>query len=71
MEEKQRFVSMAGSGRFTITEPCQQFGISRKTGHKWVTRHAAGGLKGIEEHSRAPKSVTSRTSEGVERLICS
>ena len=53
-----------------MTELCRDFGISRQTGHKWVARHAAGGMKGLEEHSRAPKSVTCRTTDEVERLIC-
>lgn len=70
MEQKQRFVSLAGSGHFTMTELCRDFGVSRKTGHKWVARHAEGGMKALEECSRAPKSVTCRTSEEVERLIC-
>lgn len=70
MEQKQQFVSLAGSGHFTVTELCGQFGISRKTGHKWLSRHAAGGMKALEDRSRAPKSVTSRTSAEIERLIC-
>ena len=70
MEQKQRFVSLAGSGHFTMTELCRDFGVSRKTGHKWVARHAEGGMKALEERSRAPKSVTCRTSDEVERLIC-
>jgi transposase-like protein len=70
MEQKQRFASMAGSGHFTMTQLCRDFGISRKTGHKWVTRHAAGGIKALEERSRAPISVSCRTSDEIERLIC-
>jgi transposase-like protein len=70
MEQKHRFVSLAGSGHFTMTELCREFGITRKTGHKWVARHAESGLKGLEERSRAPKSVTCRTSTEIERLIC-
>lgn len=69
MEQKQQFVSLAGSGRFTVTELCGQFGISRKTGHKWLARHAVGGMKALEDHSRAPKCVTCRTPVEVERLI--
>lgn len=69
MEQKQQFVSLAGSGHFTVTELCEQFGISRKTGHKWLSRHAVGGMKALEERSRAPKSVTCRTSEEIEGLI--
>ena len=70
MDQKLRLVSLAGSGHFTMTELCRDFGVSRKTGHKWVARHAVGGMKGLEECSRAPKSVTCRTSDKVERLIC-
>ena len=69
MEQKQRFVSLAGSGHFTVTELCREFGVSRKTGHKWLGRHAQGGMKALEERSRAPLSVTCRTPVEVERLI--
>jgi len=69
MEQKQQFVTLAGSGHYTVTELCEQFGISRKTGHKWLSRHAVGGMKALEERSRTPKSVTCRTSEEIERLI--
>ncbi len=34
MEEIQRFVLLAQTDRFTITELCLQFGISRKTAYK-------------------------------------
>jgi len=69
MEEKQQFVSLLSSGQFTMTELCKTFGISRKTGHKWRDRHAAHGMAGLAPRSRAPKSVTCRTAEAVERLI--
>jgi transposase-like protein len=69
MDQKQRFVSLAGSGHFTVTELCLEFGISRKTGHKWLGRHAQGGMKALEDRSRAPLSVSCRTPVEVERLI--
>jgi hypothetical protein len=47
MEQKQQFVSLAGTDRFTVTELCLEFGISRKTGHKWLSRHAVGGMKAL------------------------
>jgi transposase-like protein len=61
MEQKHRFVSLAHSGHFTVTELCVEFGISRKTDHKWLARHAQAGMKGLEERSRAPHGVTGRT----------
>ena len=36
MTEKERFVMLAQTGRFTITDLCADFGISRKTGHKYL-----------------------------------
>ena len=69
MEEKQRFVSLVATDRFTMGELCESFGISRKTGHKWKRRYEAHGMAGLEERSRAPKTVTGRTEAVVERLI--
>ena len=44
MEEINRFVVLAQSGRFSVTDLCEQFGISRKTGYKHLERYAANGL---------------------------
>ena len=46
MEQKQRFINLAQSGRFTVSELSEEFGITRKTGHKWLSRYA-GGVKGV------------------------
>ena len=43
MEEIIRFVSLAQTDRFTITELCLQFNISRKTAYKHLERYAVGG----------------------------
>jgi len=69
MEQKQRFIHLAKSGHFTISELCEDFGITRKTGHKWLARYAESGLAGLVEHSRAPREVSGRTSEAVEEMI--
>lgn len=71
MEEKHRFITLAQSDRFTVSELCESFGISRKTGHKWLNRYAEGGFDGLLEKSRAPKSVPLRTEDSIERLIIS
>ena len=69
MEEKHRFVSLAGSGRFTLTELCRDFKVSRKTGHKWWGRYRAEGVRGLQEHSRRPRHCPHHTSEQIEGLI--
>ncbi len=42
MEQKQQFVSLAATGRFTFTELCADYHVSRKTGHKWVVDRKTG-----------------------------
>ena len=69
MEQRQRFVSLAKSGHFTVTELCEQFSISRKTGHKWISRYHEFGQSGLDDRSRAPIHMPARTSAEVERLI--
>ena len=69
MEEIIRFVMLAQTGRFTVTDLCEQFGISRKTGYKHLERYGANGLKGLVARSHRPHQFPQRTDEQVERLI--
>jgi transposase InsO family protein len=69
MEEITRFVLLAQTDRFTVTDLCEQFGISRKTGYKHLERYAAAGLKGLQARSHRPHAFPQRTDEAVEALI--
>ena len=69
MEEIIRFVILARSGRFTLTDLCEQFGISRKTGYKYLERYAAEGMIGLQPRSHRPHQFPQRTDEAVESLI--
>jgi len=69
MEEIIRFVTLANSGRFTVTELCEQFGISRKTAYKHLERYAEGGLKALQPRSHRPHSFPQRTAVDLESLI--
>ena len=69
MDEKERFVILADTGRFTISELCRDFGISRKTGHKYLERYRREGRSGLEEHSRRPKVSPAATPDRVEALV--
>ncbi len=52
MEQRERFVVLAQSNRNTQTELREQFGISRKTANKWLTRYAKHGREGLRDRSR-------------------
>jgi transposase InsO family protein len=69
MEEINRFVILARSGRVSVTELCEQFGISRKTGYKHLERYAELGLAGLEPRSHRPHHSPQRTDEVVMGLI--
>ena len=69
MDEITRFVLLAQTDRFTITDLCEQFGISRKTGYKHLERYALEGLKGLGLRSHRPHSFPQRTDADVEALV--
>ncbi len=69
MDERLRFVGACLSGEFTMRDLCQRFGVSRKTGYKWVARYAAEGPPGLSERSRAPHRQPNRADPGVLDLV--
>ena len=46
-------------------ELCLEYGISRKTGYKWLNRFEAGGLVGLGDQSRRPRSHATELPEWV------
>jgi transposase InsO family protein len=69
MEEINRFVTLAQSGHFSVTDLCEQFGISRKTGYKHLERYAELGLAGLQPRSHRPHTSPQRTDKAVEALV--
>lgn len=69
MEEINRFVILARSGRFSVSDLCEQFGISRKTGYKHLERYAVAGMAGLRPRSCRPHGSPQRTDAAVEALI--
>ena len=68
MSQKLEFVRMAKiSERFS--DLCCRFGISRKTGYKWLDRYRAGGSAELEERSRRPLSSPHKTCVAIEQTI--
>ena len=55
MEQRARFVLEARQKRFTMSELCYRYGISRKTGYKWIERYHGGGVPACNDRSRDPK----------------
>ncbi len=56
MDERMCFVVAWHDGSESVAELCRHFGVSRKTGHKWLGRYRREGVGGLEDRSRAPRS---------------
>jgi transposase-like protein len=54
MEQRLEFVREYETELFTMTELAAQYGISRKTGYKWVAEYEAHGAVGLSDRSRRP-----------------
>lgn len=54
MDEKLLFIADSLRGKVSLSELCRRYGISRKTGYKWIERYREQGVDGLEERSRRP-----------------
>ena len=67
MSQRKEFVAFASREDANISAVCAQYGISRKTGYKWLAR--AGGDGGLADRSRRPRSSPARTAADMEARI--
>ena len=49
MDQKTQFIADYLRECLSITELCELYGISRKTGYKWIERYLRLGPHGLEE----------------------
>ena len=54
MEERMRFVMAIVENQESVAAVCRRFGVSRKTGYKWLERHEQEGAAALADRSRAP-----------------
>lgn len=63
VDERKELVFRSFKGDWTIKELCQEYGVSRKTGYKWIERFERQGEEGLLDRSRRPKKTPHQTSE--------
>src|SRR5215472_9124461 len=54
MDERMQFIARVLAGEDEMTVLCGEYGVSRKTGYKWLGRYLSEGAAGLAERSRAP-----------------
>jgi transposase InsO family protein len=69
MEERARFVLEVEKAEMSVAELCRRYGVSRKTGYKWIRRYRAEGLDGIRERSSRPHTCPHKTNQDWETRI--
>jgi transposase InsO family protein len=69
MEERVKFIMDVLDATYCVTELCNYYGISRKTGYKWLARYNQGGLESLRNRSRAPLSHPHQISHQIKGAI--
>ena len=64
---REEFVKRVLSQEMSKSALCKEYGISRPTGDKWITRYMAG--EDLNDRSKAPQTVSNRTAKDVEAFI--
>jgi transposase-like protein len=60
VDERVLLVAEYVKGERTMTELCNEFGVSRKTACKWLARYRSDGPVALEAKSRAPHTHPKR-----------
>ncbi len=69
MSRRLEFVVLASAEGANVSELCGRFGVSRKTGYKWLSRFAIKGNAGLVDQSRRPWESAGRTSDDLEQRV--
>jgi len=70
MDQRTQFIADHLRDVLSVTELCELYGISRKTGYKWIDRYIHLGPAGLEEESRRPHHAPNQTApEIIEALL--
>lgn len=70
MDERVEFIGLYRRGDYSMSELCREFGISRKTGYKYLERYRDKGIEGLVDCSRAPgRHPNAVPEEHVEEII--
>ena len=69
MSERVKFIAAYLEYEANFSDLCLDFGISRKTGYKWVRRYQAEGVSALEEVSRAPHAHPNAVAADIVQSI--
>lgn len=69
MSQRVSFIAEANCDEANISGLCSKYGISRKTGYKWLKRYREGGESGLADRSRRPQHSPKQTEAKIEAQV--
>jgi len=69
MLERRKFITEYLAGLYTMSELCARYGISRKSGYKWLARYDEEGSHGLCDRPRIARTCPHRLEEKVAAAI--
>ena len=69
MKERIQFILEVDAGFFRFSESCQRYGVSRKTGYKWLKRWEEEGVEGLKDRPRKPHHCPHQTAGWIEDRV--
>jgi len=65
MDQRTQFIADFLRQVLSVTELCDLYDVSRKTGYKWIDRYLRQGPAGLEERSRRPQGSPNQTAQEI------
>ena len=70
MEQREQFIADHRRALYSMSELCTRYGISRKTGYKWLERFDAEGRAGLRTAVMHPITALTRSRPKMAALLC-
>ena len=69
MDQRTQFIADYLRASLNTTDLCALYGVSRKTGYKWIDRYLRHGPAGLDERSCKPRASPNQTDQGIVTAI--
>ena len=69
VDQRFAFVTECLTGKRSMSALCELYGVSRKTGYKWLRRFKGGGRAALENRLRTPHSSPNAVSDEVKAEV--
>ncbi|HLG22623.1 MAG TPA: IS481 family transposase [Candidatus Manganitrophaceae bacterium] len=69
MSQRKEFILLALQEGANIRSLCRRYGISPKTGHKWLKRYKTQGATGLADQPRTPTHFPNQTPQPIEEAV--